>query len=300
MIEKKTDKNILIAFILNLSFSILEVLGGIFTNSISIISDAIHDFGDATSIGISYFLERKSKSKPDSKYTYGYARYSVLGALITTVILVSGSIMVIVSSINRFFNPVEINYNGMLVIAILGVIINLIAAYKTKEGDSLNQSSINLHMLEDVLGWGVILIGSILIKFTNITYIDSIMSIGTAIFILVHSIKNLKSILDLFLEKTPNNIEVDELKEHLLKINDVKDVHHIHVWSLDGYMNYATLHVVTDSKDTCKIKHEIREELKEHKIVHATIELEETEEQCSEINCDIKPSNESGHYHHHH
>lgn len=293
----KTEKNILIAFILNISFSIFEFIGGLFTNSVAIISDAIHDMGDALSIGISCFLENKSKKKPDKKYTYGYLRYSVLGATITTVILLLGSLFVIINAIDRIINPVKINYNGMLLFAIFGVIVNFIAAYFTKDGDSINQKSVNLHMLEDVLGWIVVLIGSIIMKFTDISIIDPIISILVAIFILVNTLKNLKSILDLFLEKTPNGIDVNEIKEHLLKIKDVYDIHHIHIWSIDGYNNYATMHVVTDLKNK-NVKQEIKEELKEHGISHVTIELEEKDEVCFEENCDIKIEH-SDHHHHH-
>ena len=157
----KTDKNIFIAFILNLSFSIFELLGGLYTGSIAILTDSIHDFGDAISIGVSYFLEKKSKKKPNNKYTYGYLRYSVFGSIITTTILFVGSALVIFESIKRILNPVEINYTGMLILAIIGVIVNIIATYTTREGDSLNQKAVNLHMLEDVLGWVVVLIGSI-------------------------------------------------------------------------------------------------------------------------------------------
>ena len=195
----KTEKNILIAFLLNLMFAVIEFIGGLFTNSVAIISDAIHDIGDSLSIGISCFLENKSKKKPDKKYTYGYVRYSVLGATITTVILLLGSLFVIVNAIDRIINPVKINYNGMLLFAIFGVIVNFIAAYFTKDGDSINQKSVNLHMLEDVLGWIAVLIGSIIMKFTDISIIDPIISILVAIFILVNTLKNLKSILDLFL-----------------------------------------------------------------------------------------------------
>ena len=150
----KTERNILIAFILNLGFSIFELFGGIFTNSVAIISDSVHDMGDAISIGLSYFLEKKSKKDPDNNYTYGYIRYSVLGGLITTLILMVGSILVIYGAITRIIHPVDINYSGMIIFAIFGVIINFMAAYFTSRGDSINQRSVNLHMLEDVLGWG--------------------------------------------------------------------------------------------------------------------------------------------------
>lgn len=296
--KRRTDKNILIAFILNLTFSILEFIGGTFTNSVAIISDSVHDMGDALSIGISYFLEKKSKKKPDEKYTYGYIRYSVLGSTITTVILLTGSVLVIYNSILRIINPVEINYNGMIVFAIFGVIVNFIAAYFTREGDSLNQKSVNLHMLEDVLGWVIVLIGAIVMRVIDVSYIDPILSICVAIFILINAYKNLKSILDVFLEKTPKGIEISELKEHLSEIDEVIDVHHIHVWSMDGFANFATLHIVV--KDNSKdVKCKVREELKEHGINHVTIELETEGEKCSSENCIIE-SHEVGHHHHHH
>ena len=250
----KTEKNIIIAFILNLSFSIFEFFGGLFTNSVAILSDSIHDFGDAVSIGISYFMERKSKKKANNKYTYGYIRYSVLGGVITTTILLVGSILVIIGAVKRIINPVEVKYNVMIILAIIGVILNFIAAYVTREGDSINQKAVNLHMLEDVLGWIVVLIGAIVMNFTDIKIIDPIMSIGVALFILINSLKNLKQVLDLFLEKTPNDIDIEELKKHLLKINGVDDIHHIHVWSIDGYNNYATMHIVSKAKDISKVK----------------------------------------------
>lgn len=293
----KTEKNILIAFILNISFSIFEFLGGIFTNSIAILSDSVHDLGDALSIGISYFLERKSKQKPDNEYTYGYVRYSVLGGVITTTILLVGSIIVILNAAKRIFNPVEVKYNGMILFAIVGVILNFIAAYVTREGDSINQKAVNLHMLEDVLGWIVVLIGAIIMKFTDIKIIDPIMSIGVSIFILISSLNNLKSILDLFLEKTPKDINIDELKEHLKEIKGVDDVHHIHVWSIDGFNNYATMHIVTKSKDIKNIKEKIREELKEHNICHAILETED--EVCQDSECHVELHHEAHHHHHH-
>ena len=294
----KTDKNILIAFLLNLGFSIFEIIGGLFTSSIAIISDAFHDFVDAFSIGLSYILERKSKKKPDYKYTYGYMRFSDLGAFLTTIFLAAGSIIVMISAINRLFNPVEVHYNGMIIISVIGIIVNFLAAYQTKDGDSLNQKSVNLHMLEDVLGWVVVFIGSILMKFTDISYIDSIMSIGIACYILIHALKNLKSVLDLFLVKTPANIDINHLKKELQEIKNVTDIHHIHVWSIDGINNYATLHAVSDAKDLTDVKKAIKECLKEHGIAHSTIELESSKEKCPEHDCVVKVSKSTHHHHH--
>lgn len=295
----KSDKKILLAFILNLSFSVFEFIGGIFTNSVAILSDSVHDIGDAASIGISYFLEKKSKKKPDENYTYGYVGYSVIGGVITTLILLLGSCFVIYNAVMRIINPTPINYNGMIVFAIIGVVINFSAAYITRDGDSINQKAVNLHMLEDVLGWVVVLIGAVIMRFTDISIIDPLMSIGVALFILVNTVKNLKEVVDLFCNKTPDNISVSEIKEHLMEIEDVIDVHHIHIWGIDGHSVMATMHIVTNS-DPHEIKHKVREELEEHGISHSTLELESENEHCHHKECKIVVNAEQHHHHHHH
>ena len=295
----KTERNIFIAFLLNLSFSIFEFFGGIITGSVAIISDAVHDIGDAASIGASYFLERKSKKQPDEIYTYGYTRYSVIGSVITTLILLVGSAAVIYNAIIRIINPTEINYNGMIIFAIVGVVVNLAAAFFTREGDSLNQKAVNLHMLEDVLGWIVVLIGAVVMRFTDIRIIDPIMSIGVALFIFINAIRNLKDAVDLFLEKAPENVDIGEIKEHISEIEGVLNVHHIHIWSMDGHNNFATMHIITNA-DHHKVKDAVREELKEHGIGHATLELEAEGEHCHNEHCHIETESHGHHHHHHH
>ena len=295
--HKSTEKNILVAFLLNLLFSFIEIAGGLLTNSMAILSDAVHDAGDAFSIGVSYFLEKKSKKKPDENYTYGYLRYSVLGAFITTTILIVGSIVVLVGAISRIIHPETLHYEGMILLSILGIIINFIAAYSTREGDSLNQKAVNLHMLEDVLGWVVVFVGSILMKFTDITYIDSIMSIGIAFYLLKHAFDNLKNILNLFLAKVPNDIHVEEIKKEILDIPKVKDVHHIHVWSMDGVNHYATMHIVVPTKNDFEVKSLIKEKLKQLGITHTTLEMEQISEHCNQEECVIHPVSETHHHH---
>ncbi len=295
----KTEKNILIAFVLNLLFSVFEFIGGTLTGSVAIISDAVHDIGDALSIGVSYFLERKSRKQPDEIYTYGYARYSVMGSLITTVVLLFGSAAVIYNAVIRLFNPVSIDYSGMIVFAIIGAAVNLVAAWFTKGDDSLNQKSVNLHMLEDVLGWVVVLVGAIIMRFTDISVIDPVISIIIALFIFINAIKNLKEVESLFLEKIPSDIKLEKIKEEVLGIDGVLDAHHIHLWSMDGYNNYATMHVVTD-RAPCEIKGKVREELKKHHIGHITLELELPDEVCCEEYCSICPHKDSTHHNHHH
>ena len=299
----KTSRNILIAFILNLTFSILEFFGGLFTNSVAILSDAIHDLGDALSIGLSYFLERKSKKGIDKKHTYGYLRYSVLGSVITTTILTVGSVLVIAGAIQRIFHPEPVDYSGMIILAIFGVVLNSVAAFVTHEKGSLNQKAINLHMLEDVLGWVVVLVGAIIMNFTDISILDPLMSIGVALFILYNALKNLRSILNIFLEKTPDNINLDQIKHELLKIDGVLGVHHIHIRSIDGFNNYATLHVVV-SEYSHELKEKIKHQLKTLNVDHSTIELELRGEACDDKKCHpiahAKPHDHSHHHEHHH
>ena len=294
----KTDKNILIAFLLNLSFSIFEFFGGIFTGSVAISSDALHDLGDALSIGLSYILEKISKKKANKKYTYGYIKYSIIGSIITTTILLVGGVLVIYNSVIRIFNPMPINYNGMLIFALIGIIINIVASYYTKDGDSLNQKSVNLHMLEDVLGWIVVLVASIIMKYTNINIIDPILSIIVSLYIVYNAQKNMKEVLNIFLEKTPKNIDIDQVEEKVLKVKGVLGIHHIHARSIDGYTNFATLHVIV-KKYNSNIKHEVKEELEKLGICHSTIELEEENEKCHEELCEMD-NKKIIHNHHHH
>ncbi len=294
--KQKTERNILIAFLLNLSFSVYEFIGGAFTNSTAITSDAIHDFGDALSIGISYILERKSKHRPDKNYTYGYARLSLVGGMITTFILIFGSAFAIINAFQHIISPSAINYNGMIILAIVGVVVNFIAARITHAGSSLNQKSVNLHMLEDVLGWLVVLIGAIVMRWTNFVLIDPILSIFVAIFILKHAWSNLHEIITVFLEKTPTEISIPELKHHILALNDVQNVHHIHVWTLDGYNNYATMHIVTPNP---AIKSTIKTELTKHGIHHATVEIESPDEHCHDAVCQPNANQPTAHHHHH-
>ncbi len=293
----KTEKNIFIAFILNFAFSIFEFFGGIYTGSVAIMSDAVHDIGDAMSIGLSFLLEKISKRKPDERYTYGYIRYSVLGGVVMTLILMFGSVVIICYAIRRIISPSTIHYNGMILFAVVGMCINFCAAVVTHGGGSLNQRAVNLHMLEDVLGWVVVLVGSIVIKFANFVLLDPIMSICVAVFILVGTMKQFKKIMNIFLLKTPSGISVNSVEEQIKSIGDILDVHHIHIWSIDGQNSYATMHVVTKT-DSCDIKEKIRRKLREFGIYHVTLEMESEKEHCYERTCHVRVGIGAGHHHH--
>ena len=295
----KTEKNILIAFLLNLSFAVFEFAGGLWTGSVAILSDAVHDLGDAAGIGFSWLLERTSKRPCDEVYTYGYARFSVLGSIITTLILLLGSSAVIVNAIHRIIHPTVIHYNGMILFAVVGVTVNLMAAFVTREGDSLNQKAVNLHMLEDVLGWAVVLIGAVVMRLTDFALLDPLLSMAVAVFILIHAVGNLRKSLDIFLEKATPTLSLHEIRQHILAIDGVLDIHHIHIWSMDGQRHCATMHLVTNA-DPHEMKEAVREELRQHGIGHATLELETEGEHCHEVHCTVETACGSGHHHHHH
>ncbi len=294
----KTQRNILIAFLLNLAFSLFELVGGFVTGSIAIASDAIHDLGDAAGIGISYFLERKSKKQPDETYTYGYARFSVLGSVITTLILLLGSAAVIYSAVGRLFSPGEIHYDGMIIFAVVGVCVNFLAAFFTREGDSLNQKAVNLHMLEDVLGWAIVLVGGVVMRFTDFALLDALLSIGVAVFIFINAAKTLKTVTDLFLEKAPRDLPVAKIKKAVMDIDGVADVHHIHIRSIDGHSHDATMHIVTDEPHN--VKELVREKMGEMGIGHVTIETEAVGEHCHHTHCHTEEHHACEHHHHHH
>ncbi len=294
----KSERKILIAFLLNGGFALLELFGGALTGSVAVLSDAVHDAGDALSIGLSYFFQKKSNKKADNIYTYGYGRYSVLGAAVTDTVLIIGSLFVIYKGIMKIMNPTELNADGMLIFAVIGFATNLIAVFVTRGGDSLNQRAVNLHMLEDVLGWAVVLIGSVLIKLTGLHIIDPIMSMGVAAFILIHAIKSFSKIINIFLDKAPEGIDLEETKKHLLEIEGVGNIHHIHLRSFDGENAFMSLHAVITADDVASVKRAIKEELKEHGISHATVETEAQGENCTETDCVTEQAH--GHCHHGH
>ena len=207
-----------------------------------------------------------------------------MGALSPTIVLLVGSSFVIYEAIRRIADPVEVNYDGMIIFAIIGLVINSIASYVTRDGNSLNQKSVNLHMLEDVLGWAVVLIGSNVMKFTGIAVIDPILSLGVAIFILIEAAKNLREIVKIFLEITPKDIDLEKIKIDIKRVKGVVDIHHIHVRSINGEENHATLHVVVKKYDKI-IKNTVKEVLKKHNISHSVIEIEQADEECQEKIC---------------
>jgi cobalt-zinc-cadmium efflux system protein len=279
-------KNIKIAFFLNLFFTIIEFIGGFLTNSVAIMSDALHDLGDSFSLGLAWFLEKYSTKKRTKIFSYGYKRLSLLGAFINGIILLAGSFFILSEAIPRLISPEASNAYGMILLAILGMTVNGIAVYKTTKGKTLNEKVISLHLLEDVLGWVAVFIVSIVMIFTDLYILDPILSILITLYILWGVIKNLKKTILLFLQTTPENLDTQIIDKKLKTVKDVNDVHDTHIWSLDGENNILSTHIIINdnlkSEDIKKLKKEIKELLKNDGIQHPTIEFEFEKEQCND------------------
>ena len=271
----KSEKRMFISFIINLLFTIIEFVGGIISNSVALLSDSIHDLGDSISMGIAIFLERKSKKKPNQDYTYGYHRFSLLGALISSIILLAGSAIIIYEAINRLLNPETINTELIIYFSIFGVIVNGAAALNLKKGKTMNEKVISLHLLEDVLGWVALLVAAIVMHFTDIIILDALLSLMFTLYIIYHVVLNLKKIFMVFLEAAPKGVDSDKIKSEIEKMESVIKVHHMHIWSLEGSYPLMTFHVVLKDELTpeeiASLQNEIIHKLKHRGIDHSTI-----------------------------
>jgi len=284
-------KNIKVAFFLNLFFTLLEIAGGFFTNSMAILSDAVHDLGDCLSLGLAWYFQKVANKGSDSSYSYGYKRFSLLGAIINSIVLIVGSIFILTEAIPRIFHPEKTQAVGMFFLAIVGILVNGLAFFRLKKGSSLNEKVVSLHFLEDVLSWVAILIGAVLIYFFNVPFIDPILSVGIALFVLLNVYKNIKQTLHIILQGIPVDINIDEISEQLKQFKGIEDIHDLHVWSVDGNYNILTVHVVMNKlleiNKITELKGKIRNSLKQKGIQHATIEFETSDERCDfEKGCD--------------
>jgi len=282
-------KNIKAAFFLNLTFTIIEVIGGLYTNSIAILSDALHDLGDSLSLGLSWYFQKLSKKGRTQKYSYGYGRFSVLGAVINTIVLVTGSVIIIYEAIPRLLDPKSPDTEGMIYLAILGIIFNGAAILKLKRGESINEKVVTLHLLEDVLGWVAVLIGALVMHFYDLPIVDPILSLLIAFFILYNVYRNLSVSLRIMLQGTPQELNINQIVSELKNISSINNIHDCHLWSLYGDKYIFSTHLVVDDKyqmdDLSKIKKEVRERLKKHGINHATLEFETESEECKLEDC---------------
>jgi cobalt-zinc-cadmium efflux system protein len=279
-----SSNNIKVAFFLNFAFTILEIIGGLYVNSIAIISDAIHDLGDTISLGTSWYLEEKSHKKSNKKFSFGYKRFSLLGALINSIILIIGSVYVITEAVGRILEPEHTDAKGMVFFAVIGVLVNGYAAWKLSGGKTMNEKVASWHLVEDVLGWVAVLVVAIILNFKDIHYLDPALSLLITIYILWNVIIRLKQTLFIFLQGVPEELDINEIESKILNIDFVNSIHHMHIWSLEGEHNVFTAHIKIDDNSNLnnfkKVKFDVKDILKEYKFEHYTVEVEFNDENC--------------------
>ncbi|BFT31800.1 cation diffusion facilitator family transporter [Alteromonas sp. D210916BOD_24] len=276
------------AFWLNFIFTIIEFIGGWLTNSVAIMADAVHDLGDSLSIGLAWYLSKLGKKSATEKYSYGFKRLSLMGAMINGAILVIGSIWVLSEAIPRITNPEMPMTEGMIGLAILGIFVNGLAAYKLHGGGSMNEKVLNWHLIEDVMGWCAVLIVAIVLHFVDWPILDPILSIAFTLFILTNVVKYVIQTMALFLQGVPDINTREAITKALLTIEHVDEIHHLHFWSLDGEQHVLTAHVVIDcdidNNKLRELKSEVHRLLAPFNLAHTTIEFELPGEPCRDDN----------------
>lgn len=282
--ENESGKNLRTAFLLNICFTIFEIIGGFYVNSVAIISDAVHDLGDSISLGISWYLDKKSKQVGNKKFSFGYKRFSLLGALINSLVLIGGSVYVIYEAINRLIEPELSDANGMIVFAIIGVSVNGYASWKLSGAKTLNEKVVSWHLLEDVLGWAAVLVVAIILKFKQTPYLDPALSLFITAYILFNVVKRLKETLVIFLQGVPDDISIDKIEIALIAIENVDSIHHTHIWSQEGESHVFSTHLklknIQNLNELLKFKKAVKESLKEYHFDHCTVETELDKESC--------------------
>ena len=279
-----SSKRMGLAFWLNLIFTVIEFVGGWLTNSTAIMADAVHDLGDSLSIGSAWLLNRLGRKSANPEYTYGYRRLSLFGALINGLVLIAGSVWVLVTAIPRLADPVMPHTEGMLALAVLGVAVNGYAAYRLSQGKTLNEKVLNWHLLEDVLGWVAVLIVATVMQFVDWPILDPLLSIGFTLFILINVLRNLWATGRLFFQAVPEPDLLESVRASLMSLKEIDDVHHLHLWSLDGEHHVLTAHVkavlTQDLARYAQLKATIQSALETYDLAHTTIEIELAEEAC--------------------
>ena len=270
--------NLRTAFFLNLGFTVIEIFGAYFTNSVAILSDALHDFGDSIALGMAWGLEKHAAKEASTRYSYGYGRLSLLAAFINAAVLIAGGLFVLSEVIPRLLEPEATNAHGMILLALGGIIVNGTAVWRLRGGGSMNAKVAMWHLLEDVLGWLAVLIVGITLLFVDLYILDSILSLLITLYILYNVVGHLKKTAELFLQAAPEGVDLSHLAERLRRINAVEDCHHTHLWSLDGNHHVLSTHLVVDQSvehtEIREIKQQAREELDGLQLSHITIEIE--------------------------
>ena len=279
----KSSQKMMIAFLLNVSFAIIEVIFGLAFHSSAVLADAVHDTGDALAIGLSTLLEKISNKKEDNRYTLGYKRYSLLGAILTSIILIIGSILVLWENVPKVFAPEPVDYNGMLVLGIVAILVNLAASKVVSHGHSHNESILSLHFLEDILGWLAVILVSIVLRFTDWYFLDPLLSLLIAVFILSQSLPKFWDNIKILLDHVPTDVDLGQLYQELESLDNIQAIAQLNVWTTDGIDKYAMIHIcIDDIEKSQQIRQAIHQLVKTYGIVSATIECDGSMEEHRE------------------
>lgn len=299
----KTKHAVWLAFFLNLSYAIVEfIAGGIFGSS-AVLADSVHDLGDAIAIGVSAFLETISNREEDSHYTLGYKRFSLLGALVTAVILMTGSVLVILENITKLFHPQPVNDEGILWLGIIAVSINVLASLVVRKRKTKNESILSLHFLEDTLGWVAVILMAIVLRFSDWYILDPLLSLVISIFILSKAIPRFWSTLKIFLDAVPEGVDIQQVKSDLEQLDHVASINQLNLWTMDGLEKNAIVHVCLKKVEHMEVcKEAIRAMLKDYGFQNITIEVDAdlATHQVHKRNMEeLEASQSHGHDHHH-
>jgi cobalt-zinc-cadmium efflux system protein len=280
-----TDGNINVAFFLNLAFTIFEFVGGFVTNSVAIMADAVHDLGDSCSLGMAWYLQRYAQKGRDASYAYGYRRFSLLGALITGVVLIVGTFVVLSETIPRLMDPEPTNAPGMVLFAVVGVLVNGAAVLRLRGSHGLNAQMVAWHLLEDVLGWVAVLVASVVLLFSDFYLLDPLLSVLITLYVLYNTGRNLRKTLVLFLQAIPEHINQEQIEHTLQKISGVQSTHHTHIWSLDGENHVLTTHLVVppdaSKAHIVRVREDTQAAVEDLNLEHLTIQIEYADEPCA-------------------
>ncbi|QIF02034.1 cation diffusion facilitator family transporter [Roseimicrobium sp. ORNL1] len=279
------SSNLLTAFLLNLAFTGIEIAGGLWTNSIAILSDALHDAGDSLTLALALYLQRLSVKSADARFTYGYRRFSSLGALISGVLLSVGVGYMGWQAVHRLSNPEPVHAQGMMMLAVIGVLFNGAAAWKLRHSHSLNEKVAGWHLVEDTLGWIAVLIGSAIMTVWDVPIIDPLLSLAISVFILWNVIRNLRQVAMVFLQRAPAGFDVAAFERRLCEFPGVLNAHLTQTWTVDGEHHVLSTHLVmqpgTTREEIVEAKRHVHRLLREQDFEHITVDVELEGEDCS-------------------
>lgn len=279
--ESKEGKNLFITLILNFLISLVEIVGGIFSNSLSLISDALHNFSDGFALLIAYFAMRVSRRDPNFKNTFGYKRIQILAALFNAATLVVICVFLLYEAYQRFLSPEEIKSKTMLIVAVIGLVANLLGVLllKSHSRNSLNIKSAYLHLIGDTFSSVAVIIGGILIYFYQIYWVDPLITVLISLYIIKETISILLETYHILMQSTPKGIDILQISKEIQEIDKIKDIHHVHIWSLSEKETHFEAHVdLTQDLKTSECEQIIKkiEALLHHRyqINHVTLQME--------------------------